>query len=91
MDNVIAFNLASCQVKPTKVVENKKYFNEGAYRCQVLSLSNSSQRIGYMGAPYVEFDVVNEQGEYGRAKLGLYVNLIHRNRKNGNLIHCTSF
>lgn len=68
MDNVIAFNLANCQVKPTRVVENKKYFSEGAYRCQVLSLSNSSQRTGYMGAPYVEFDVVNEQGEYGRAK-----------------------
>jgi hypothetical protein len=68
MDNVIAFNLANCQVKPTRVVENKKYFSEGAYRCQVLSLSNSNQRSNYNGAPYVEFDVVNEQGEYGRAK-----------------------
>ena len=26
MSNVIAFNLAGCQVKPTKVVENKTYF-----------------------------------------------------------------
>jgi len=62
------FDLASCQVKPSKVVENKKYFNEGAHRCQVLSVSNSQQRQNYNGAPYIEFDVVNEQGEYGRAK-----------------------
>ena len=68
MVNVVPFDLASCQVKPTKVVENKKYFNEGAHRCQVLSVSNSSQRDGYRGAPYIEFDVVNESGEYGRAK-----------------------
>jgi len=68
MSNVIAFNLAGCQVKPTKVVENKTYFKEGAHRCQVLSVSNSSQRQNYNGAPYIEFDVVNAQGEYGRAK-----------------------
>jgi len=68
MDRVVAFDLANCQVKPTKVVENKKYFNEGAHRCQILSVSNSSQRDNYRGAPYIEFDVVNESGEYGRAK-----------------------
>ena len=28
--SIEAFDLASCQVKPSKVVENKKYFNEGA-------------------------------------------------------------
>ena len=68
MDRVVVFDLANCQVKPTKVVENKKYFNEGAHRCQILSVSNSSQRDNYRGAPYIEFDVVNESGEYGRAK-----------------------
>ena len=68
MSNVIAFNLAECQVKPSKVVENKTYFKEGAHRCQVLSVTNSVQRENYNGAPYIEFDVVNEKGEYGRAK-----------------------
>ncbi len=68
MDNVIAFDLASCQIKPTKIVENKTYLKEGAHRCQVLSVSNSKQRDNYSGAPYIEFDVVNANGEYGRAK-----------------------
>jgi|TARA_R110000782_G_scaffold231136_2_gene317498 hypothetical protein len=68
MSNIVAFNLASCKAGKTNITKESKWLKEGAHRCQVLSLSNSKDRDGYNGAPYLEYEVVNERGESGRAK-----------------------
>ena len=68
MSNIIAFDLASCKAGKSNITKETAWLKEGAHRCQVLSLSNSKDRDGYGGAPYLEYEVVNDTGKSGRAK-----------------------